>query len=96
MNTKKQNKIAAGTTAVPELQEVKLQGILLAEITLETSTKDLLEIMKIKGHYTHFWFDNSGQRISDCDALSQNIEAFPLRLWRFPSKIDLERDLEEQ
>jgi len=76
-------------TPAPQLQEVKLQGFLLAEITLETSTKQLLEIKKIKGHYTNFWIDNSGQRISDVDALYQSEEAFPLQLWKFPSKRDL-------
>ena len=75
---------------LPQLKEVKLQGILLAEITLETSTKELLEIQKIKGHYTNFWLDNSGQRISDVDTLNQPEETFPLRLWRFPSKRDLD------
>lgn len=87
---------AVEKTPAPQLQEVKLQGILLAEITLETSTKELLEIKKFKGHYTTFWIDNSGQRISDFDAFNQREEAFPLRLWRFPSERDLLNDLVDE
>jgi hypothetical protein len=83
-------------TAAKELQEVKLQGILLAEITLETSTKELLEIRKLQGHYTNFWVDNSGQRLSDGDTLNQPEGNFPLRLWRFPSKRDIDGDLVDQ
>jgi hypothetical protein len=92
----KNNKIAVEKTPAPQLQEVKLQGILLAEITLETSTKELLEIKKIKGHYTTFWIDNSGQRISDFDSFNQREEAFPLRLWRFPSERDVQNDLVDE
>ncbi len=85
-------KVVKKGAALPQLQEVKMQGILLAKITLETSTKELLEIKKIKGHYTTFWIDNSGQRISDVDSLYQTEEAFPLQLWRFPTKRDLSND----
>lgn len=79
-----------------EMQDVTLKGILIAEITLKTSTKELLEIQKIKGHYTNFWLDNSGQRISDAYTLNQPEETFPLRLWRFPSKRDLDGDLVDE
>lgn len=84
------------TKKKPSLIDVTVKGILLAEITLETSTKELLEIRKIQGHYTNFWVDNSGQRISDVDALNQPEEAFPLRLCRFPSKRDLDGDIVDQ
>lgn len=95
MSTKK-NKIAVEKTPAPQLQEVKLQGILLAEITLETSTKEILEIIKIKGHYANLWIDNSGNRISDLDAFNQREESFPLRLWRFPSERDIQNDLVDE
>ncbi|MBC7847229.1 MAG: hypothetical protein H7Y10_12130 [Flavobacterium sp.] len=81
-------------TPAPQFQEVKVQAILIASISLETSTKELMETMKIQGHYANFWFDNSGQRISEVDLLTQNPEAFPLRLWRFASKRDIDRESE--
>lgn len=96
MNTRKQNKIAVEKTPAAQLQEVKLKGILLAEITLETSTKEILEIRKIKDHYTNFWIDNFGKRISQVDAFYSREEVFPFRLWQFPSERDIQNDLGDE
>lgn len=96
MNTRNQNKIAVEQTPAVQLQEVKLKGILLAEITLETSTKEILEIRKIKDHYTSFWIDNFGKRISDVDSFYQREEVFPIRLWRFPSDRDIQNNLVDE
>jgi hypothetical protein len=79
----------------PELQEVKLQGILLAEITAETPTKELLQLLKINESWPSYWFDSSGQRIENLNFVNLNLQELPLRLWQFASKRDLDRELED-
>jgi len=93
MSTKKTNKIAAVETA-PQLQEVKLQGILIAEITAETPTKEILELLKIEESWPSYWFNSSGQRIENLNFVKLKPEELPIRLWQFASKRDLERELE--
>lgn len=93
MNTKN-NKIEAVKTPAPQLQEVKLQGILLAEITAETPTKEILELLKLEDSWPSYWFDSSGHRIENLNFVKLNPEDLPVRLWKFSSKRDLERELE--
>jgi hypothetical protein len=88
--------INAECTPKPEIQEVKIKAILIAEITLETPTAKLIEIFKIRGHWSSMWVTNKGDRISEFDVLKIFPEDLPVRLFEFPAKRDLDRELEEQ
>jgi len=87
--------INAETTTEPQLQEVKLQGVLLAEITIETTTIQLLELYKVEYPWPSYWFDSSGQRVEDFNLSKTNPEDLPLQLWHFITKRDIERKLED-
>jgi len=97
MITKKTNKIAAVETA-PQLQEVKLQGRLIAEIKLDTSMTELLEILNPEEFWPSYWFKASGQRIENVNVfdIRRTPEDFPLQLWYFPTKRDIERETEPE